>query len=489
MLRKQDFYERRVWPTWLQHFRETDNRIVFLHGTMGSELHDDTADNTRWIDFGEVFGREVDNLEFRDLTPEGAVDSDGQFIFARSTVNPPVVERPYSSVLRQLNPTAYCFDWREDISVETRMLQRFLQLLDTNQSINFLTHSMGGCLLVSLLASTTEFDDRIGEIVFCAPPFRGALKPLRVIENGDGTPVDALVRDRVVRRSAATMPGLFQMLAAPVDLWPTQVCDQDAIVTGLAYPIRSGESLYRPAAWRNRQRPDLRWTVLRWAEQHHQRMADNLANVVERLGPRIHVLLGLNGKTTCSATRAPKDGEWLLHRVPKPPAGRLSNGDGTVLLQSSILPGLPTDRYRAVIPGERKNTHLAIMDSSALIADVKEIMQGAVPSKLVLWNDFINRIDWSGDQPDREPAWDEGLGNEERQLVRSRTPYSNWGNRLNPKGTLGSPTDAELFAITREATWRVINGDDLHVAAERIAQTPEFLENHIRALLMPALYG
>ena len=488
MPRKQDFYEGRVWPAWLQHFRETDNHIVFLHGIMGSELYDHAAGNTRWIDWGEIFGGEVDNLEFSELTPEGGIDCDDQFIFARSTLDPPVVERPYSKILRQLDPTTYCFDWRESISIETRNLRRFLQLLDPGQPINFLTHSMGGSLLLSLLAGTREFDDRIGAIVFCAPPFYGALKPLRVVENGDGTPIDFWVGDRVVRRSAATMPGLFQMLVAPAGIWPTEVSDQHGVMTQLAHPVRSDQSLYRPAAWQNRQRPELRSTVLRSAERHYDFLSDRVAGVVQRLGRKIQVIVGLNGKTACSATRAGDD-RWILHRVPQPPNGKISNGDGTVLFQSSILPGLATERYRAVIPEERKNTHLAVMDSGELIDDVKDILQGVGPSRLIPWNDFIPRIDWTGDQPGDEPAWHEGLSYEERHLLRTRTARSNWGAELNPTGAAGLPTDLELFALTRQAAWQVINGDDLDVAAERISQPPEFLENHIRALLMPALYG
>ena len=43
--------------------------------------------------------------------------------------------------------------------------------------------------------------------------------------------------------------------------------------------------------------------------------------------------------------------------------------------------------------------------------------------------------------------------------------------------------------MTRAAAFHVIQGDDLDEAARRISQTPEFLENHIRSMLMPALYA
>ena len=489
MARKQDFYKREIWPRWRSHFRQTDSRVVFLHGIMGGELYDHRGDDVRWIDWGEIFGREVDDLEFDRLTSGGGVDCGGQFIYASSTVNPPVVEPPYARILHDVKATPYCFDWRDSISVEASMLQLFLQLLDPDGGpINFLTHSMGGCLLLRLLGSTTEFDDRIGAIVFCAPPFRGALKPLRVIEDGDGTPIDRWIRDRVVRQSAATMPGLFQMLVAPRDLWPNNVEDGNQVVTNLNYPVRDNASLYSPTTWTNRQRPELRATVLRWARLHHEDVSGCVADVVDRLGDKIHVFVGLNGKTACTATRA-ADGEWVLHRGPEPERTQLSNGDGTVLLQSSILPGLPTGKYRALIPDQRQDTHLPMMDSVDLIEDVRSVFGGGVPSRLTSWEGFIGRIDWRGDQPGREPASSEGLSYQERVGLRSRTPPGDWGPALNPKVEGLGLTDMELFEITRAAALGVTKGDDLETASRRIGQTPEFLENHIRALLLPALHG
>ena len=107
-------------------------------------------------------------------------------------------------------------------------------------------------------------------------------------------------------------------------------------------------------------------------------MSHRMNDIVKRLQKKIHVIVGLNGKTTYSAARG-SDGEWILHKAPPPPQGKLSNGDGTVLFQSSILPDLPTDRYWATFPTEQKNTHGDIMDSPALTNGVQAILKVKSP--------------------------------------------------------------------------------------------------------------
>ena len=188
-----------------------------------------------------------------------------------------------------------------------------------------------------LLANTREFDEKIGKIIFCAPPFHGALKPMRAIEDGNGAPIDWLIRNSILRRSAATMPGLFQLLVAPTGSWVTQIKNQGQVVATLKHPIRAGDSLYRSGAWTNQERSDLRSEILRFAERYHREKWQRISEVVERLSDKIHVIVGLNGKTTCCATRS-ATGDWVLHKVPTPPGEKISNGDGTVLFSQHCSP-------------------------------------------------------------------------------------------------------------------------------------------------------
>ncbi len=481
-MRKHNFYETEVWPHWLDEFRQSPARVVFLHGIMGSELYERESNDTLWIDFG--VWHEVDNLEYQSLTPDGAVDVANQFIYARSTVHPPIVSDPYAKFLAEVKLGRFNYDWRESIPIEARRLHLFLKkVTESDGEVNFVTHSMGGCVLLWLLANTREFDARIGKIIFCAPPFHGALKPIRVIEDGNGTPLDWLIRNNILRRSAATMPSLFQLLVAPACSWVTQIESQGQVVATLKHPIRTGDSLYRAGAWTNRERCDLRSKILQFAERYHVEKWQRISEVVRHLSDKIYVIVGLNGKTTCCATRS--DGDWVLHKVPTPLGGKISNGDGTALFQSTLLPGLPEDHYWAEIPDNQENIHGGMMDRPKVIAGIKAILEGNRPAGLENYGGFIGEIDWSyesGNASDPKPT--ENLDYIERARLRGATPKSKWGPELNPNGN-----DAELFAITREAALRVLNGDDLQSAATRIEEKADFLEGHIRTLLMPLLYS
>ncbi len=485
MLRKHDFYETEIWPHWLDEFRQSPDRVVFLHGIMGSELYERESNDTLWVDTG--VWHEVDNLEYQSLTPDGAVDVANQFVYARSTVRPPIVSDPYAELLAEIRPGRFNYDWRESIPIEARRLRLFLKkLTESEEKVNLITHSMGGCMLLWLLASTQEFDEKIGKIIFCAPPFHGALKPIRVIEDGNGTPIDLIIRNSVLRRSAATIPGLFQLLVAPTGSWVTNIKNQGQVVARLKHPIRTGDSLYRAGAWTNRERLDLRSKILQFAEQYHMEKWQRISQVINRLAAKIHVIVGLNGKTTCCATRS-VTGDWVLHKVPAPPDGKISNGDGTVLFQSTLLPELPEDHYWAEIPNAQENTHGGVMDRPKVIAGIKAILKGNNPVGVGLENysNFIQKIDWSYEHTDRpDPGLTENLDYIEREHLRGITPKSEWHDALNPDGN-----DAELFASTRGAAFRVLHGDDLQSAATRIGEKVEFLEGHLRTLLMPLLYS
>lgn len=483
MLRKHDIYESEVWPRLRSRFLQSKNRIMFLHGIMGSELYERNSENTRWLDIG--IWHEVDDLEYHRITPSGAIDVDNQLIFARSTVHPPIVSDPYGDFLQQLAPGIFTYDWRESIPIEAQRLQLFLQTLPRDTTFNFVTHSMGGCVLLSLLANTNEFDDRIEKIVFCAPPFRGALRPVRVIEDGNGTPIDWIVNNSVLRRSAATMPGLFQLLVAPSDFWPQQL-PTDSGAISLKYPVRTSESLYSPAAWNNRERMDLRSDLLEFSFRYHKKMEEMFRRIIRRIRDKTHIIVGVNGKTPYCLTRA-SNRDWVLHKAPKSEdRQKISNGDGTVLFQSSFLPGLPNSRYLGEAPESQTNIHGEIMNRPNVINCIKDILSGNVPKVGMIggYNSIVEKIDWTTEEHDsKDPQEFENLDYIERARRRSVTTYTAQDKDLNPKG------DALLFFRTREAALRVLNGEDLRSESEKLGQSAGFLERHIQALLLPALFS
>ncbi len=479
MLRKQTFYQKHIWPNWIRQIQQSENRTMFLHGIMGSELYDRTSDDEVWVDTG--LWHEVDNLEFESLSPDGAKDGQDQFIYARQTVRIPVIEDPYDNLRSHIDLGHFCFDWRDSVHIEATRLESFLALLLADEKpINIITHSMGGCVLLHLLGRNRSFDHLINRIIFCAPPFRGALKPLRVIEIGNGTPADWMIRNNRLKESVASMPGLFQMMVAPKEFWQIRLPTNNADIQ-LNYPIAGDIDIYNLDGLTNRYRPNLRSQILDFASRYHQSQKQHINTVVRIFGNRIHVIVGLNGKTAYTAIKA--NGTWSIPKLPEAPNGQKSNGDGTVLFQSSFMPGLDLDRYAAFIPNSQEDTHGSLVDYDPVIAGIEAILTDDDPHQngLVDYPNFIDQIDWSHEIPQAEqPNRFTNLDYIDRSMQRERLPRNRWGRSLNPERT-----DAIRFYETRQAAIRVIYGEDLKANAQQIGESEEFIKIHIRDMLLP----
>ena len=164
MLRKNKYYVNNVWPDWLEKLASSPQNIIFLPGIMGSELYDRRSNDVRWLDSGFEIGK----LEYDKLTPSGAIDKNNQTIFARNIVDPPRTSSDlYTKFIPQMNPGLFCFDWREGIPIEAKRLRNFMELVaNQTDKVNFVTHSMGGCILLHFLMYNSQFDDLIQNIVF-----------------------------------------------------------------------------------------------------------------------------------------------------------------------------------------------------------------------------------------------------------------------------------------------------------------------------------
>ena len=484
-LHKEEFYEQQVWPGWISGVLASPHRAIFLHGIMGSELYDDVHHCTRWVDMN--IWHEVDELAFETLSPDGAIDVEGQLVYARSTVSLPMLGQFYAPYLGAIGSGRFNFDWRDAIGIESQRLGRFLELLlerDPKLELRLVTHSMGGCVLLRLLATTSAFDSRIRSVVFVAPPFWGALRPLRVIEDGNGTPVDIMISNAVLEQSAASMPGLFNLLVAPPDVWPL---DPGLGIPKLAYPIRGGD-LYVRCDWTNRARWDLRQPLLDSTRNYYLAQSAGAAQVVRRLGDRISVIVGVNGNTEYCAQLTP-EWDWVVHSAPPPGGDALSNGDGSVLVQSSVLPNLDPKRYWAYVPGARSSSHASLPNLPEVQAAMRALLQGEEPvagGALQPLPAIVPRIDWSSElQGAAAPEPFDHLDYVERARLRSLTPVSERDRRLDPDGA-----DERLFHHTRTAAFKVLSGaSDVEREASRIGKPPAFLRNHVQALVAPLLFG
>lgn len=484
MLNKQEFYEKNVWPRWIDEIRKLERPIIFLHGIMGSQLYDDKSQDTIWLDAG--LWHEIDNLEVEKLTPSGLIDSQGQFIYARSTVKWPWGDDYYDKILhnKTFRVERFNFDWRESIPIEAKRLEIFLSKLlheIDDKKISFVSHSMGGCVLLRLLGKNNAFDARIDKIIFCAPPFHGALKPLRVIEDGNGTPADFLINDSILKHTAVTLTGLFNLLVAPQDQWITNLPNLNIT---LQYPIRDDKNLYRPSAWTNDYDIWMLTNNLNFASIYHKEKRSMISEAVKRLGSKMHVIVGLNGKTDYAAVWREEYDHWTVHKTPEPPKGKISNGDGTVLFQSSYLPGLPLENYWAYIPQEQEDSHGEIVNLPEVTDGINALLNNQIP-QLKRYNEFINLIDWTQEAAGAStPKFNQHLDYHERARMRVNMPIASWGKALNPNGD-----DAALFNATRVAALQVLQGKDLKSAAELIGKDEDFLKNYMKSMLMPVCFG
>lgn len=472
---KLEHAKQRLWPEWSRQL-ET-HRFLLLPGIMGSQLIDtQKRDRTVWVD-GRI-RRDIRRLGFEELTPLGGVDSRKQRILANQTVAPPIIRAPYSAYKQHVPSAHFAFDWRENMSIAADWLADFLRHAFPRFAgpISIATHSMGGCVLLALLAKTREFDDRIEKIIFVAPPFHGALRPIRVVEHGQGTPVDALVANKALRKVSATMPGLFQLALAPRNKWPSSL---PCSAVALDYPIRSKADLHEPAFWSEPQH-QLRKTVLGCARQYHEETAQAWPKILARFAGQLYLIVGINGLNTLSRVSG-SPGNWRFHKNPKAPNGRYSNGDGSVLLQSSVLPKFDHDRIWAFVSKPRKNVHPDMMDIPEVFHSIHAIRAGENITELVPYQQFIEDVDFSRETTDSTVDPSEDLDFEERARLRSGTPRDEW-----EKAGLGFSDDDDLFHATHAAALRVLDqGADITKEAGKLGMSDDHLVEYIRRGLMP----
>ncbi len=203
--------------------------IIFVPGVKASQLYDSyPLDQERvwgrtFRDF--VWGGGIDHLELRD----GLYDaSDERVLEPRGTIGY-AYGRAIEHLRSAFGPRVYIFtyDWRKSNDDNARRLERFVRHLEgklalrqTGERVAFVTHSMGGLVvrsLITLLGGKKAFE-RIGPLVFVAPPFRGSLDVVRLLvagEESDGWFGD----DESYRKIGRTLPSTYQLIAN----WPGSV--------------------------------------------------------------------------------------------------------------------------------------------------------------------------------------------------------------------------------------------------------------------------
>jgi hypothetical protein len=479
---------------------------------MGSELFDAGTDPSKedgkgviWLDLG-IFCNDANYLRYSALSPKGSSDLDGLCIYGRTTMKYPYpTSHPYQEFLAKVDAFPFCYDWRESIPLEAEKLYNFLRMYfsatEEEKQLNIVTHSMGGCLLLTVLQDQSKrsfLEKKLGKIILCTPPIHGALPPLRAVEYGtlEVTILDAIKR-REIARSCATMPGLFQLLVSDRKQWPSRNNNQDypdelKKLTELEYPIRVSDgdntpyTFYSAKYWQTKHK-DYLPKLLRFAYDFHERKHMALRHIVEDLGERMFILCGANGRTPYAAEYKNSSVGWVLRKPSEDKSEkRIYNGDGTVLLQSSLIPKLNVQKYFVYVPTKTQETHHIFMDIDSVCNAVNTILsKTSCPKKLkdltrldslvaslYLEEEKTQSIPKTSILPEQSTSY----GYRERRLIRQELPYHEWSD--------ADKEDALLYYLTKEAAERVLRGNsDIETESRRIHQSKEFLEEHLRHMI------
>jgi hypothetical protein len=195
---------------------------VLIPGIKGSELADSYPLDwpVRWSLEDMVFGDAFENpLDFALLDGRFEANDGHRMLPSRP------IRFAYGEMvgkLRAWKPAeslhVFTYDWRRPIEHAAQKLVEFCEELQGRQarlkrstSLNFITHSMGGLVLRSMLALRNRKDPfaEVGRVVFIAPPFRGSVAATQMLVAGErdgwfGT-------DEDYRKIARSFPSVYQM--------------------------------------------------------------------------------------------------------------------------------------------------------------------------------------------------------------------------------------------------------------------------------------
>lgn len=442
-LHKHKYYEQRLWPNWIERTvgprpglkwgfqrilgevptvdREREQRpVLFVPGFMMSTLWDARRQQTLWFDPRVfVFPSKLVRLGFKEPRLNSSYDRVDNYIMARAPMRSWLVLSPgYRNFLKFLRPGVFSYDWRDRIETEAKRLKLFFDELldydgeDSIDKVDLVTHSLGGCVVLkflqdNFLQDNKKLTDRIGKIIFIAPPFRGLLSAISTIQDGKTTIplLNCLLSDKKMRDISTTMPGMYQVMPAPVEQWLKQL-PMNGGTLDLVYPVRGGD-LYDPTLWKSRlknKKPrkghaEKIWApnkdCLKWAKAWHEDLDLKLDFADEALKKRMFLIVGIGSPKTGSSVRQRNGGGWKISRQAEPGPGRLHNGDGMVLFESSYLP-LPDPDHQiwALEAIKNQDLHDDMIGNPEVLAAIEKIRaEGtAEGTGLTKYTEFVSRI-------------------------------------------------------------------------------------------------
>jgi pimeloyl-ACP methyl ester carboxylesterase len=214
----------------------TPPEVVFLHGFLGAHLDERGGARARvWLSPEELVGGELAGRLLLDDAQARVVDAAGHLrakyaLAARSWESAGLVVHRFS------------YDWRRPVEQAADRLHLFIESLcldRPDRQFALIAHSTGGLVAAAYARRHPVWADRVLRAVFMGVPLGGSYAPVEAVTGGH-----PLLRKLAwlterndlddLRRAAASMPGLMDMLpdpnrfpdAAPLyarDAWPGEV--------------------------------------------------------------------------------------------------------------------------------------------------------------------------------------------------------------------------------------------------------------------------
>jgi pimeloyl-ACP methyl ester carboxylesterase len=212
-------------PSAAANHGRMNRTVVIIPGFMGSNLVDSITSTPLWS-ATRLFSTRLEHMR---LTDDGGEDAEpGVRIEPRGDFRP-----IYRGLMRDLRRAGnrvlfFAFDWRRPATEAAERLDDFIKANAGDETVDLVTHSMGGVIAALWLAAAGEA--RLGRMVAIALPAGGVEMAVSVLLKGHSKLAlfNVHADKALVRRLAAGIPSLYEMLPQLPEVfdparWPSRL--------------------------------------------------------------------------------------------------------------------------------------------------------------------------------------------------------------------------------------------------------------------------
>lgn len=178
--------------------------LVFVPGTLGSELYDKTDGEWVWPCYSDLgCDHENGKLDFKyELETKKE-----KVIFAYDDVKPFFKDKGY----KDEEVVVFNYDWRDNILNNVEKLKEFIEEKNVSK-VDIIGHSQGGLIATQYAA---QHPGKVNKLINVGTPYYGAPKSYYVLKTGrllGGFPEWFAFNDEIMKNVSKTMPSLYQMM-------------------------------------------------------------------------------------------------------------------------------------------------------------------------------------------------------------------------------------------------------------------------------------